>query len=146
MNQVLNECHAARTARRESGESEYTRPRMLAQFRGTLEDDPDDDSLPERPTEAELDALEAKYRTETPATTSELGLPMESAAWQMADGTVVSDNDPYADWDARARGEGAWRGARGVGIPGARLAESFPARWPPLGLKNPSCFDPGVLT
>ena len=46
--------------RRESGESEYTRPRMLAQFRGTLEDDPDDDSLPERPTEAELDALEGE--------------------------------------------------------------------------------------
>ena len=77
MNQVLNECHAARMARTQS---EYTRPRMLSQFRGTLEDDPDDDSLPERPTEAELDALEAKYRTETPATTSELGLPVESAA------------------------------------------------------------------
>ena len=76
MNHVLNECHAARMARTQS---EYTRPRMLAQFRGTLEDDPDDDSLPERPTEAELDALEAKYRTETPAAVSEpLGLPVEA--------------------------------------------------------------------
>ena len=107
MNQVLKECHAARTARRESGESEYTRPRMLSQFRGTLEDDPDDDSLPERPTEAELDALEAKYRTETPAAVSgPRGLPGESASWQLADGTVISDHDPYADWEARARGEG----------------------------------------
>ena len=79
---------------------------MLPQFRGTLEDDPDDDSLPERPTEAELDALEAKYRTETPAAVSELGLPVESATWQMADGTLVSDHNPYADWEARARGEG----------------------------------------
>ena len=105
MNQILNQCHAARTARRER-ESEYTRPRMLPQFRGTLEDDPDDDSLPERPTERELDALEAKYRTETPAAVSELGLPVDSAAWQLADGTVVSDHDPYADWEARARGEG----------------------------------------
>ena len=107
MNQVLKECHAARTARRESGESEYTRPRMLSQFRGTLEDDPDDDSLPERPTAAELDALEKKYRMETPAAVSEpLGLPVEAAAWQLADGTLVQDNDPYADWEARARGEG----------------------------------------
>ena len=119
MNQILNQCHAARTARRER-ESEYTRPRMLPQFRGTLEDDPDDDSLPERPTERELDALEAKYRTETPAAVSEpLGLPVHSAAWQLADGTVVSDNDPYADWEARARGEGvealaAARAARAV--------------------------------
>ena len=97
MNQVLKECHAARTARRESGESEYTRPRMLSQFRGTLEDAPDDDSLPERPTDAELDALEAKYRRETPATVSQLGLPVDAATWQLADGTVVSDVDPYAD-------------------------------------------------
>ena len=61
MNQILNECHAARTARRESDESEYTRPRMLSQFRGELEEN-DIDDLPPRPTEAELDALEAKYR------------------------------------------------------------------------------------
>ena len=64
-------------------QSEYTRPRMLAQFRGVLDEDNGEDEsvLPQRPTEAELDALEAKYRTETPATTSELGLPVESAAW-----------------------------------------------------------------
>ena len=107
MNQILNECHAARTARRErESESEYTRPRMLSQFRGELEEN-DIDDLPPRPTEAELDALEAKYRKETPAPVSgPLGLPVESASWQLADGTVVSDVDPYADWEARARGEG----------------------------------------
>ena len=103
MNQVLNECHAARMARTQS---EYTRPRMLQQFRGELEEN-DIDDLPPRPTEAELDALEAKYRTETPADVSEpIGLPVDAAAWQLADGTVVQDNDPYADWEARARGEG----------------------------------------
>mmetsp|Transcript_14180 Transcript_14180/g.41800 ORF Transcript_14180/g.41800 Transcript_14180/m.41800 type:complete len:240 (-) Transcript_14180:2191-2910(-) len=105
MNQVLNECHAARTARREDG---YARPRLLSQFRGELEENGEDGlGLPRRPTEAELDALEAKYRTEMPQVVSEpLGLPMESSAWQLADGTVVSDVDPYADWEARARGEG----------------------------------------
>ena len=111
---------------------------MLSQFRGTLEDDPDDDSLPERPTEAELDALEAKYRTETPAAVSELGLPMESAAWQLADGTVVSDHDPYADWEARARGEGvealaAARAARAA----AEASPSSPAGSLPSPAGNP---------
>ena len=39
-------------------------------------------------------------------TVSELGLPVDSAAWQMATGLSSPINDPYADWEARARGEG----------------------------------------
>jgi ankyrin repeat protein len=140
MNQILNECHAARTARRErESESEYTRPRMLPQFRGELEEN-DIDDLPPRPTESELDALEAKYRTETPATVSEpLGLPVESAAWQLADGTVIQDNDPYADWEARARGEGveALAAARGARAAAEADAPPSPAGSLPSPAGNP---------
>ena len=134
MNQILNECHAARTARRES---EYTRPRMLPQFRGELEEN-DIDDLPPRPTEAELDALEAKYRTETPAAVSEpLRLPVDSAAWQLADGTVVSDHDPYADWEARARGEGVEALAAARAARAEADAPSSPAGSLPSPAGNP---------
>ena len=133
MNQVLNECHAARMARTQS---EYTRPRMLEQFRGELEEN-DIDDLPPRPTEAELDALEAKYRTETPAAVSELGLPVDSAAWQLADGTVVSDHDPYADWEARARGEGVEALAAARAARAEADAPSSPAGSLPSPVGNP---------
>ena len=109
MNQLLNECHAARTGRRRGigPDESYARPRRVAQFRGALEEDGADESLPRGPTEAELDALEAKHRTETPAGVSEpLELPVEAAEWQLADGTTIHESDPFKDWDARRRGAG----------------------------------------
>ena len=59
MNQLLNECHAALTGRRRGigQDNSYTRPQRVSQFRGALEEDGEDESLPRGPTEAELDAL-----------------------------------------------------------------------------------------
>ena len=68
--------------------------------------------IPPRPTEAELDALEAKYRTETPAAVSELGLPVDSAA-ATSDGTLVSDTiHMRTGRQGRGRGRRGWAAAR----------------------------------